>query len=152
MPAFVGLGAPYWDAGARGAILGMTLDTGRAEIARAALEANAYQTRDLLDAMAADGARASTALRVDGGLAVNDWAMRFLADIVGLPVERPSVTETTALGAAFLAGLRVGFYPSIEALTRAWRCERRFEPAMSADEREWRQAGWRAAVARVRSG
>jgi len=151
VPAFVGLGAPYWDAGARGAILGMTLDTGRAEIARAALEANAYQTRDLLDAMAADGARASGALRVDGGLAVNDWAMQFLADIVGLPVERPSVTETTALGAAFLAGLRVGFYPSIEALARAWRRERRFEPAMSADERERRYAGWRAAVARVRS-
>ncbi len=152
VPAFVGLGAPYWDAGARGAIVGMTLDTGRAEIVRAALEANAYQTRDLLDAMAADGARAAGALRVDGGLAVNDWAMQFLADIVGLPVERPGVTETTALGAAFLAGLRVGFYPSVEALADAWQCERRFEPAMSADERERRYAGWRAAVDRVRSG
>ncbi len=152
VPAFVGLGAPYWDSAARGAILGMTLDTGRAEIARAALEANAYQTRDLLEAMGADGARASTALRVDGGLAVNDWAMQFLADIVGLPVERPTVTETTALGAAFLAGLRVGVYPSVAAFAETWACERHFEPAMSADERESRYAGWRAAVARVRSG
>jgi len=151
VPAFVGLGAPYWDSGARGALVGMTLDTGRAEIARATLEQIAYQTRDLTEAMAADGAAAPAALRVDGGMAVNDWAMQFLADLLDVVVERPAVTETTALGAAFLAGLHTGFYPSLEAIADHWRCDRRFEPNMSAAEHDRRQVGWRDAVARVRS-
>ena len=152
VPAFVGLGAPYWDAGARGALVGMTLDTGRAEIARAALEAVAYQTRDLMEAMSGDGAAAPVALRVDGGMAANDWAMQFLADVIGVPVERPVVTETTALGAAFLAGLHTGFYGSLEAVAAQWRRDAVFAPAMDADQRERRYGGWRAAVARVRSG
>ena len=151
VPAFVGLGAPHWDPHARGAVVGLTLDSGRAEIVRAALEAVAYQTRDLMEAMAADGAAAPVSLRVDGGMAVNDWAMQFLADILGLPVERPTVTETTALGAACLAGLRTGFYPSVEAIAAQWRCERMFNPAMARDERDRRYAGWLAAVERVRS-
>ena len=151
VPAFVGLGAPYWDAGARGALIGLTLDTGRAEIVRAALEAVAYQTRDLMEAMTADGAAAPLALRVDGGMVVNDWAMQFLADILGVAVERPHVTETTALGAAFLAGLYTGFYPSLEGIAALWRRERVFEPAMSPGERDRRYAGWRAAVDRVLS-
>ncbi len=151
VPAFVGLGAPYWDAGARGAIVGLTLDTGRAEIVRAALEAIAYQTRDLMEAMAADGSAAPLALRVDGGMVVNDWAMQFLADILDVPVERPAVTETTALGAACLAGLYTGFYPSLEAIAAQWSRERAFEPAMGSDERERRYAGWRTAVKRVLS-
>ena len=151
VPAFVGLGAPYWDAGARGAIVGLTLDTGRAEIVRAALEAIAYQTRDLMEAMAADGSAAPVAIRVDGGMVVNDWAMQFLADILAVPVERPTVTETTALGAACLAGLHTGFYPSLEEIAAQWSRERAFEPTMGADERERRYAGWRAAVERVLS-
>ncbi len=151
VPAFVGLGAPYWDAGARGAIVGLTLDTGRAEIVRAALEAIAYQTRDLMEAMAADGSAAPVAIRVDGGMVVNDWAMQFLADILAVPVERPTVTETTARGAACLAGLHTGFYPSLEAIAAQWSRERAFEPTMGADERERRYAGWRAAVERVLS-
>ena len=150
VPAFVGLGAPYWDADARGAIVGMTLDTGRDDIVRAALEAVAYQTRDLMDAMTADGAAAPVAVRVDGGMAVNDWAMQFLADMLGTPVERPTVTETTALGAAYLAGLHTGFFDGLEAIAGQWQRDRLFEPAMGADERETRYAGWRAAVARVR--
>ncbi len=151
VPAFVGLGAPYWDADARGAIVGMTLDTGRDDIVRAALEAVAYQTRDLMEAMTADGAVAPVAVRVDGGMAVNDWAMQFLADMLGTPVERPTVTETTALGAAYLAGLHTGFFDGLAAIAGQWRRDRLFEPAMGADERETRYAGWRAAVARVRS-
>ena len=151
VPAFVGLGAPYWDADARGAIVGMTLDTGRDDIVRAALEAVAYQTRDLMDAMTADGAVTPVAVRVDGGMAVNDWAMQFLADMLGTPVERPTVTETTALGAAYLAGLHTGFFDGLAAIAGQWRRDRLFEPAMGADERETRYAGWRAAVARVRS-
>ncbi len=151
VPAFVGLGAPYWDPRARGAIVGLTLDTGRAHIVRAALEAVAYQTRDLMEAMAADGADAPVALRVDGGMVVNDWTMQFLADILDVPVERPTVTETTALGAACLAGLRTGFYPSLEAIAAQWRCERVFVPAMERDESDRRYAGWRAAVDRVLS-
>ena len=150
VPAFVGLGAPYWDADARGAIVGMTLDTGRDDIVRAALEAVAYQTRDLMEAMTADGAVAPVAVRVDGGMAVNDWAMQFLADMLGTPVERPTVTETTARGAAYLAGLHTGFFDGLEAIAGQWRSDRLFEPAMGADERETRYAGWRAAVARVR--
>ncbi|MDO9461382.1 MAG: glycerol kinase GlpK [Alphaproteobacteria bacterium] len=155
VPAFTGLGAPWWDAEARGAILGLTRDTGVAEIVRAGLEAVGYQTRDLLQAMAADmqkaGAIMPTVLRVDGGMAANDWAMQFLADMTGLPVERSSILETTALGAALLAGVRAEFYPSLEAMAANWRSDRRFEPLMGADERASRYAGWRDAVGRVLS-
>ena len=151
VPAFVGLGARYWDAGARGAIVGITLETGRPEIVRATLEAIAYQTRDLIEAMSADGAAAPVALRVDGGMVVNDWAMQFLSDILGVTVERPAVTETTALGAACLAGLHSGFYASLDSIASRWRCERVFEPAMNVAERDRRYAGWRTAVERVRS-
>ena len=151
VPAFVGLGAPYWDPDARAALLGMTLDTGRAEIVRATLESVAYQMRDLMDAMRADGAASPVALRVDGGMAVNGWLMQFLADILDAPVERPLITETTALGAAFLAGLHTGFYPSLEALAGQWRRDALFTPSMDEGERAQRYAGWRAAVARVRT-
>jgi len=151
VPAFTGLGAPWWDAGARGTIVGLTRETGAAELVRAALEAAAFQTRDLLEAMAADGAARAAALRVDGGMVVNDWAMQFLADMTGVPVERPVVTETTALGAAYLAGLATGLYKSPEALAALWRRERLFAPDMGADERAERYAGWQDAVARTRS-
>jgi glycerol kinase len=150
VPAFTGLGAPYWDAGARGAIFGLTRDVGRPEIARAVLEAACYQTRDLIDAMRADGA-APASLRVDGGMVVNDWFVQCLADVLGLPVERPRFTETTVLGAAALAGLAVGLYPSLEALAGRWQREALFEPHLDAGAREERYAGWRDAVARVRS-
>ncbi|MDP6391192.1 MAG: glycerol kinase GlpK [Alphaproteobacteria bacterium] len=152
VPAFTGLGAPYWDSEARGAIYGLTRDAGAAEIARATLEAVAYQTRDLFEAMAADGAAAPTALRVDGGLSGNDWTMQFLADMLDMAVERPEVTETTALGAAILAGIEVGLYPGPEEFAARWRCDKRFEPAMAAEERNRRYAGWRDAVRRTRSG
>jgi len=151
VPAFTGLGAPYWDPAARGAIFGLTRDTGIAEIVRSALEAVCYQTRDLMQAMAADGGTKLTALRVDGGMARNDWVMQFLADILDLPVERPVVTETTALGAAYLAGLQAGLFRSVEDIAKRWQRDRLFEPRMKADQREALYAGWRAAVARVRS-
>ena len=150
VPAFTGLGAPYWDPAARGAIFGLTRDVGRREIARAALEAVCYQTRDLMEAMAADDAPKPTALRVDGGMTRNDWLMQFLADMLDLPVERPVVTETTALGAAYLAGLKAGVWSSIDDIARQWRRERLFEPAMKAPERDRLYAGWQDAVGRVR--
>jgi len=150
VPAFVGLGAPYWDADARAALIGMTLDTGRPEIVRATLESVAYQMRDLMDAMAADGADEPVALRVDGGMVANDWLMQFLADILDAEVERPLITETTALGAAYLAGLRCGFFESLDAIAGQWRRQALFTPAMGEDERARRYAGWRDAVARVR--
>ncbi len=144
VPAFVGLGAPIWDPHARGTIVGLTRDTGIAQIARATLEAVGYQTRDLMMAMRADlGERdAGGALRVDGGMVANNWVCQFLADILDVPVERPAVTETTALGAAYLAGLAVGLYPSLDTLAEVWRCERRFEPQMSDPERNRLYAGW----------
>ena len=148
-PAFVGLGAPYWDGRARAALVGMTLDTGRAEIVRATLESVAYQMRDLMDAMAADGAAPPVALRVDGGMAVNGWLMQFLADILDTTVERPLITETTALGAAYLAGLHTGFYGSLDAIAGQWRRDALFTPAMADGEREARLAGWRDAISRV---
>jgi glycerol kinase len=151
VPAFTGLGAPYWDPDARGALIGLTRDTGISHVVRAALESTAYQTRDLMDAMAADGGATMDTLRVDGGMVVNNWLCQFLADMLNVAVERPAVTETTALGAAYLAGLRVGVFDGMEALAGAWRCERRFEPAMSADRREALYAGWKAAATRVRS-
>jgi glycerol kinase len=154
VPAFVGLGAPHWDPDARAAIFGLTRDAGIPQIVRAALESVGYQTRDLMAAMTADlGADAggTSAVRVDGGMVANDWLCQFLADILDRPVERPAVTETTALGAACLAGLAVGLYPSLDAVSDAWRLERRFEPKMSTPERERLYAGWQDAIRRTRS-
>jgi glycerol kinase len=149
VPAFTGLGAPHWDPEARGAIFGLQRDTGRAEIVRAGLESACYQTRDLLDAMHGDAAQESL-LRVDGGMVANDWMLQFLADILGAPVERPRVAETTALGAAFLAGLGAGLYGSLNDIARVWQRDRRFEPMMATAERERLVARWRQLVARVR--
>jgi len=150
VPAFTGLGAPYWDPHARGAIFGLTRDTGVAELVRATLEAVAYQTRDLLQAMAADGAKLE-ALRVDGGMVANDWLLQFLSDIIDIAVERPQVTETTALGAAYLAGLQQGIFNSLEDIASRWHRQARFEPAMDSGQRRQLLAGWERAVARVRS-
>ncbi|MBN9023108.1 MAG: glycerol kinase GlpK [Rhizobiales bacterium] len=152
VPALVGLGAPHWDAEARGAIFGITRGTTRAEIVRAALEAVAFQTRDLLEAMRGDwsgAAPAGTVLRVDGGMVASDWTMQFLADILGAPVDRPAVLETTALGAAYLAGFRAGLYPAPAAFARGWKSERRFRPKMREAERATLYAGWRQALART---
>ena len=151
VPAFTGLGAPYWDAGARGALYGLTRDTGAPELARAALEAVAYQTRDLFEAMEADGTEVPKTVRVDGGMAANNWFLQFLADTLGIAVERPPVIDTTALGAAYLAGLQAEFYPTPEDMKRHWRAEARFEPAMADAERTRRYEGWRDAVARTRT-
>ena len=153
VPAFTGLGAPHWDAEARGAIFGLTRNTGPAELARAALESVGFQTRDLLDAMQADwqGAATTAILRVDGGMSASDWSMQFLADILGAPVDRPRVLETTALGAAWLAGMRAGVYPDQEGFAAAWALDRRFTPEMDAATREARVAGWRDAVRRTLS-
>ncbi len=154
VPAFTGLGAPYWDPEARGAIFGLTRNSGPAEFARAALESVAYQTRDLLEAMRADwpGAAGDTVLRVDGGMTANDWVLQGLADILGAPVDRPKVRETTALGAAWLAGMRAGLYPGPEEFGRSWALDRRFEPEMPAETREAKYAGWKDAVRRVLGG
>jgi glycerol kinase len=151
VPAFVGLGAPYWDANARGALIGLTRDTGAAEIARAALESVAYQTRDLMVAMAADQPQSGAlpALRVDGGLTANGWAMQFLADILDRPVERPAVMETTALGAAYLAGLAVGIYSDLDTIAGHWRRAADWQPGMDADRRAALYGGWQNAVGRV---
>jgi glycerol kinase len=151
VPAFTGLGAPYWDPHARGAIFGLTRSSGPAELARAALEAVCYQTRDLLRAMEADGAAAVETLRVDGGMVANDWLLQRLADTLGVAVERPVVAETTALGAACLAGLENGFFDGLDGFAQTWQSAGRFEPGTSADERETRYAGWLDAVRRVRS-
>jgi glycerol kinase len=155
VPAFTGLGAPYWDAEARGAILGLTRDSGIAEIVRAGLEAVCYQSRDLLAAMQADaravGDLTLDVLRVDGGMVDNNWLMQFLADILGLAVDRPAVTETTALGAAYLAGLQTGLFPSTDEVAGQWRREAQFTPKMPAEHREDLYAAWLAAVARVRT-
>lgn len=152
VPAFTGLGAPYWDAEARGAIFGLTRATGPAELARAALEAVCYQTRDLLEAMKADGATGLEALRVDGGMVANDWLLQMLSDILGVAVERPVVAETTALGAAYLAGLNQGLFADLDAVASHWQSDARFEPQMAAAERDARFAGWQDAVARMRTG
>ncbi|MBU8538445.1 glycerol kinase GlpK [Falsiroseomonas tokyonensis] len=151
VPAFTGLGAPHWDAEARGAILGLTRNTGPAEICRAALEAVAFQTRDLVEAMQADwGARGgATVLRVDGGMTASDYAMQALADLLGAPVDRPVVQETTALGAAYLAGLQAGLLPPPGPAVAHWRLDRRFQPAMPRAEADRRHAGWQDAVRRV---
>ncbi|MDJ0948325.1 MAG: glycerol kinase GlpK [Alphaproteobacteria bacterium] len=148
VPAFTGLGAPYWDAEARGAIFGLTRDSGIAHIARAALNAVCYQTRDLLEAMAADGASPAE-IRVDGGMTVNDWLMQRLADLIGLPVARPRITETTAAGAAALAGLGVGLFASLDEISNFWQQDRTFSPVLPAAERDRLYAGWQDAVHRV---
>ena len=155
VPAFTGLGAPYWDPDARGAIVGLTRDAGAAEIARAALDAVCYQTRDLLDAMARDmkaaGLGAPAALKVDGGMVKNDWFCQRLADLTGLPVERPQITETTALGAAYLAGLGAGLFGDLGQIAGAWALDRRFEPTLSATTRDSLYDGWTKAVSRIRT-
>ncbi|HYD99431.1 MAG TPA: glycerol kinase GlpK [Alphaproteobacteria bacterium] len=152
VPAFTGLGAPHWDPDARGAIVGLTRDSTVSHIVRAALEAVCYQTRDLMGAMAADSGQTARSLRVDGGMVRNDWVCQFLADTLDLPVERPVVTETTALGAAYLAGLRAGVYPSLDSVSAGWARDRKFEPAMEEARREKLYAGWQTAVRRVASG
>jgi glycerol kinase len=149
VPGFAGLGAPYWSPDARGALIGLTAECGAAEIARAALEAVGYQTRDLVAAMAADAGIALDTLRVDGGMTASNWAMQFLADILPATVERPPIAETTAWGAAYAAGLTRGLYPEPETMTRAWQPGHRFVPMMSEGERAERYAGWRRAVAGV---
>ena len=151
VPAFVGLGAPHWDPAARGLISGISRATGRAHIVRAALESIAYQTRELVECMEADAGEPLRELRVDGGAAVNNFLMQFQADILGKPIVRPVDVETTALGAAYLAGLAIGFWKSLEEVESFWRAERRFEPRMPAGQREDLYAGWRAAVARSRA-
>lgn len=148
VPAFTGLGAPYWNPDCRGAIYGLTRNTGPAEFARAALESVGLQTRDLLEAMRADwGAAGENVLRVDGGMAASDWTMQYLADILGAPVDRPVITETTALGAAYLAGLGAGICPPPADFARSWALDRRFTPAMAEMDRARKLARWQRAVA-----
>lgn len=152
VPAFVGLGAPYWDADARGALYGLTRATGPNELVLAALESVCFQTCDLFSAMKADwpdAEGAATVLRVDGGMVASDWTMQRLSDLLGAPVDRPVVMETTALGAAYLAGLAEGFYPEPAAFAAGWHLDRRFEPNMAPDQREGRLSGWRDAVSRT---
>lgn len=150
VPAFVGLGAPHWDSYARGAIVGLTRGSTSAHIARAALESIAYQTADVLDAMRQDAHLPISELRVDGGAARNDLLMQFQADILGVPVVRPQVTETTALGAAYLAGLAVGYWDSETEIAQQWQLEKRFEPTMSQDLRSILRAAWHQAIAQAR--
>jgi len=150
VPAFVGLGAPHWDSSARGMLSGLTAATGRAEIARATLEGIAYQTRELVEAMEADSGERLKELRVDGGAAASDFLMQFQADILGKRIVRPADTETTALGAAYLAGLATGFFKNLDELEKFWRADKVYEPSMSADRREQLFAGWKQAVARCR--
>ncbi|THD42702.1 MAG: glycerol kinase GlpK [Bradyrhizobium sp.] len=154
VPAFVGLGAPYWDPDCRGALYGLTRATGPKELARAALDSVAFQTLDLIEAMRADAPphAGETVLRVDGGMSASDWAMQRLADILDAPVDRPAVKETTALGAAYLAGLAVGLYPPPDEFARSWRLERAFRPTLAGDARATMVAGWRDAVSRTLSG
>jgi len=149
VPAFTGLGAPHWRPDARGAIVGLTLASSAAHVARAALEAVGYQTADLIDAMTRDGAARPPVLRVDGGMSANDWLCQFLSDLLDIPVERPATLETTALGAAFLAGLAVGFWRDLNEVAALTATADRFEPHMRPDERAGLVAGWRAALARV---
>ncbi|MBE7638190.1 glycerol kinase GlpK [Sneathiella sp. P13V-1] len=152
VPAFVGLGAPYWDAECRGAMYGLTRGTGAAEICKAALESVCYQTRDLLEAMQADmGGTGDTVLRVDGGMVASDWTMQCLSDFLNAPVDRPEILETTAIGAAYLAGLKVGFYPEPGEFAKSWKCETRFAPKMAEDTRNSKYANWKDAIGRTLS-
>ena len=148
VPAFTGLGAPYWDPNARGAIFGLTRDTGIKEIVTAGLQSVCYQTKDLQKAMEKDGIRPVT-LRVDGGMVANNWVLQFLADILGAQVDRPALVETTALGAAYLAGLQVGVYKSLEDLSSMWRCDRSFEPLMTKAQRDKLYDGWVKAISKL---
>jgi glycerol kinase len=148
VPAFTGLGAPYWDPDARGAIFGLTRDTGRAEIVRATLESVCYQTSDLFDAMREDGVSQSR-LRVDGGMVHNDWLVQYLSDILDLPIDRPRVMETTALGVAYLVALKAGIYGSLEEVAQNWQAQASFSPDMSCEARETHLAGWKKAVTKV---
>ncbi|HEX6543629.1 MAG TPA: glycerol kinase GlpK [Ktedonobacterales bacterium] len=150
VPAFVGMGAPHWDPYARGAIIGLTRGSGRAEIVRAALEAAAYQTRDVAHAMETDSGITLRELRVDGGMVANNWLMQFLADILNVPVQRPVVAETTALGAAYLAGLAVGFWSNLDDISRNWAMDREFTPIMAAETRARLYRGWQRAIERAR--
>ncbi len=150
VPAFTGLGAPHWDADARGGIFGLTRDSGVADIVTATLQSVSYQSQDLLNAMASDGV-APTVVRVDGGMIENDWMAQNLADQLGIEIHRPAVTETTALGAAYLAGLAIGVYPSLDALTERWQLARCFKRELPAQDAAQRYAGWVDAVARVKS-
>ena len=151
VPAFVGLGAPYWDMYARGTIVGLTRGANRAHLVRATLEAIAYQTRDVLQAMQDDSGITLKSLKVDGGAVANDFLMQFQADILGVPVERPRITETTAMGAAFLAGLAVGFWPDRAAIAATWQVDRRFVPTLDSARRDALYRGWRRAVERARN-
>ena len=150
VPAFVGLGAPHWDPDARGAVLGLTRGSGRDQIVTATLQSIAYQTRDLIDAMSDDGIKPSV-IRVDGGMVANDWFLQFLADILGIPVERPENVESTVLGAAYLAGYRAGVVNSADDLSTLWQLDRLFEPQMRDDQRSTLLQGWRSGVNRIRS-
>jgi glycerol kinase len=150
VPAFVGLGAPYWDSRARGAILGLTRGSTAAHVARAAIDSMAYQTRDLAEAMLLDAPTPLLRMRVDGGAAGNDGLMQFLSDQLGVAVQRPRVLETTALGAAYLAGLAAGVWRDQDQLSTLWALEREFVPHMGADERDRLYRGWRKAVGRAR--
>jgi glycerol kinase len=153
VPAFTGLGAPHWDPDARGAIFGMTRNTGPAEFARAALEAVCYQTRDLLDAMHKDWKTdgRETVLRVDGGMVASDWTMQRLSDLLDAPVDRPTILETTALGVAWLAGSRAGVWPNQKDFAKSWARDQRFEPLMDEKMRAGKLKGWRNAVKRTLS-
>ncbi|VAW21191.1 Glycerol kinase [hydrothermal vent metagenome] len=153
VPAFVGMGAPYWDAEARGAIFGITRNTGPKELARAALEAVCYQTKDLIEAMHKDwkGSGSETILRVDGGMVASDWTMQFLADILDAPVDRPTISETSALGAAWLAGAHVGVWPNQRNFTKSWALEHQFTPQIKRRQRNIKLKGWQNAVERTLS-
>ena len=148
VPAFTGLGAPYWQPDARGALVGLSRGAGRAEVVRAALESVCYQTHDLIAAMAADGS-APTCVRVDGGMANNNWCMQYLSDVLDLTIDKPTITETTALGAAFLAGLQAGIYSDLDDVKKVWQLDQRYTPEMKAAQRAERLAGWQHAVAQV---
>jgi len=148
VPAFTGLGAPYWNPDCRGAVFGLTRNSGPNELAKAALESVGYQTRDLLDAMRADWSSdgANSVLRVDGGMSASDWAMQFLADIIDAPVDRPKTLETTALGVAWLAGMKMGVMPGQAEFTKQWELDRQFNPQMSAATRAAKYDNWQRAV------
>jgi len=148
VPAFTGLGAPHWDPDARGAIFGLTRDTGRAEIVRATLESVCYQTYDLFAAMKEDGVT-PTRLRVDGGMVHNDWMVQYLSGVLGLPIDRPRVMETTALGAAYLVALQAGIYSSLKDVAKNWKAQASFQPSLSEEDRAKALKGWDRAVGKV---
>ena len=150
VPAFTGLGAPHWAPDARGAVFGMTRNTGRDHLIRATVESVVYQTKDLFDAMAKDGV-SPTALRVDGGMSANSWMCGYLSDVLDMPVLRPTILETTALGAAYLAGLGAGLYDGLDDLAAQWTAEREFTPTLSAEVRESRLADWSKYVQKLLS-